>query len=434
VETGWLADHQGEVVILDIRKDSQSFLGEPPAGGKPDLKKLTGHIPGAVSVPWKQLVVKVEEQGTELKSMLPSAEAFAALMRASGVSKDGAVVVAGRGTTAKDQAIAARLYFTLKYFGHDNAALLNGGTAQWASEGRPLAYTKEPVPEGDFVVKETREHLIADTQAVEDAIAGGETQLVDCRTEYYYLGLTFKRKVVSPEHKGHLAAAKLLPFVLLADNAGPAKLFPAQQIESVAAIRGIDLDTPTIAYCNTGTTASLGWFALHELLGNRETRLYDGSMHAWSKLDPSHAVVSLGQRGNDSQTSAEEGSAASGMQGVLVAPRRSLQTLVDERRDALRRLRNARFDAVSGRYLYQSPVTAGFERMSDAYRDARRAAQRRHRDAVKVQQEAMRDIYAPWTRPYHEDAEMRHFLSQMRQLDRQELYDGLRFAHGYAPW
>ena len=65
VDTGWLADHEGEVVILDVRKDASSYLGKPPGpDAKPDLKKLVGHIPGAVSVPWKRIVAKGEEQAS----------------------------------------------------------------------------------------------------------------------------------------------------------------------------------------------------------------------------------------------------------------------------------------------------------------------------------------------------------------------------------
>jgi thiosulfate/3-mercaptopyruvate sulfurtransferase len=173
VDTGWLADHQGEVVVLDVREDAASYLGQPPPpDAKPDIKKLAGHIPGAVSVPWKQVVAKGTEEGVPLKAMVPKPEAFADLMQASGVSKDTPVVIAGRGSNANDQAHAARLYFTLKYFGHDNLALLDGGTAQWALEGRPLAYGPDEAPaRGDFTVGEVREGLLADTAELESAVA-----------------------------------------------------------------------------------------------------------------------------------------------------------------------------------------------------------------------------------------------------------------------
>lgn len=436
VETGWLADHEGEVVILDVRKDMASYLGTPPATGKkPNLKKLAGHVPGAIPVPWKKIVAKGIEDGTTLKAMLPSAQAFAELMQASGVDRASAVVISGRGTTVKDQAYAARLYFTLKYFGHDNVALLNGGTAQWAKEGRPLAFTQASPHKGDFAVTETREHLVVGTQEVERAIESGDVQLVDCRTEDFYLGLTFNRKFVSPEHKGHLSGAQTLPFVLLADNAGPAKLFSAQEMRDVAALKGVDLDAPTIAYCNTGVTASLGWFALHEILGNEETSIYDGSMHAWSSLEPSDGVISLAEAATKGIAEEPERAVTKRrIQGAVVRPPPSLQTLVDKRRDAMRHRRNALFDAISGRRPFQPAWITAHEQVLDGYNDSLRAAHRQQRDAVRFYQDAMRDVYAPWSRPRHDWSEIRHFVSQMEQLDRQEFYDGLRFTHAYAPW
>ncbi len=436
VETGWLADHQGEVLILDVREDSATFLGEPlPAGEKPSLKRLTGHIPGAIPVPWKQVVAKGTEQGVALKAMLPSPEAFGALMQASGVNNDSAVVVAGLGASAKNQAHATRLYFTLKYYGHDNVALLNGGTAQWAMEGQAMAYTPEAPTKGDFAAGEPREHLLASTQDVEQAIAAADTQLVDCRTEDFYRGVSHKRGFVSPEHKGHLPGAKSLPFVLLSDNAGPAKLFPPEEMRKVAVIKGVALDVPTITYCNTGVTASLSWFALHELLGNAETRLYDGSMHAWSGVDPAHRVVSLEQTAAAlAKDEAAEPVPESSLQALLVTGPRSLQTLVDERRDALRKRRNDQFDVLSGRRLYQPGWMTARERMLDDYRESVRSAQRAHRDTMRLYHEAISNAFAPWSRTHRDVAETRHYVSQMEQLDRQEFYDDLRFTYAHAPW
>jgi thiosulfate/3-mercaptopyruvate sulfurtransferase len=439
VDTGWVAAHQADVVVLDVRKDAQGFLGTPPGPGqKPDIKKLTGHIPGAVSVPWKQVVTKGAEHGVSLKAMLPSAEAFEALMRSSGVRQGGAVVIAGLGATAKDQAHATRLYFTLKYFGYDNAALLDGGTAQWALEGRPLAYTPEsPIP-GDFRVTETRDQMLASTQDVEHAIAAGGAQLVDCRTEDFFLGLTKKGGFVSPEHKGHLPGAKQLPFILISDNSGPARLYPVQKLRDVAALKGVDLDAPTIAYCNTGVTASLGWFALHEVLGNTETRLYDGSMHAWSTVDESHAVVSLAESAPEALTDrpveAVEAAGAGTLPVSIGAPPRSLRTLVEERREAVNRQRSAYLKRVTGKRFFRPPWVTVRQDMLDDYRDSVRAANRMHRDTARLYRDAVRHSRFPWSNPYHDRAEIRHYVAAMDRLDRQEFLDGRRFARDYAPW
>jgi thiosulfate/3-mercaptopyruvate sulfurtransferase len=438
VETGWLSDHQGEVVVLDVREESESYLGQSPASdAKPDLKKLSGHIPGAIAVPWKQVVAKSEERGVALKAMLPTSDAFAGLMQASGVSNGSTIVIAGLGRNAKDQAHAARLYFTLKYFGHDKVALLDGGTAQWAMEGRPLAYETETTETGDFQVLEVREHLLVGTPEVEAAAASGGQQLVDCRTEDFFLGLTAKRDFVAEEHKGHLAGAKSLPFVMLGDNTGPARFYALEDMRKVAELKDIALDVPTIVYCNTGVTASLGWYALHELLGNPQTRLYDGSMHAWSKVDPAHAVTSLGLV--NGQQAAEKGGEAAvadveatppalDVQGYVPSPPRSVQNLIDERRDLQRQRRRERFDAYAGRPASLPIGLAAYDDAVERYRDGLRQMHRQRRDYDRWRHDSWMDALCPWSKPQREWTRQRSYLMQLEQLDRQEWWDAHRYG------
>jgi len=436
VDTGWLADNEGEVVVLDVRKDASSYLGKPPGPSeKPNLKKLVGHIPGAISVPWKKVVAKGEEQGIKLKGMLPTPAAFTELMQASGVNKDGAAVIAGRGSSTKDQAFATRLYFSMKYFGHDNLALLNGGTAQWAKEGRPLEYTAEKPAKGDFAVAEIRKHMLASTQDVENAIRQGDVQLVDCRTEDFFLGVNYKRKFVSPEHKGHLPGARTLPSVLVADNWGPAKLFSSDEIRKLATLKGVDLTQPTITYCNTGVVATLPWFVLHELEGNQQTRLYDGSMHAWSNLSPEPQVIALADVAEEQAARSAETTTGEAAEQTLALPRppRSLQSLVDERRAQFRQRRERYFDAFSGRHFLQPPWMIVHDEMMDTYRDRMREAHRQYRDASRLQHDAYRSLYMPWSQAFHDSAEARFFALQMEQLDREEVFDNMRFGQVYGP-
>ena len=437
VETEWLADHRGEVVVLDVRKDAASYLGHPGKHSeKPNLKLLVGHIPGAVSVPWKKIVVTAEEQGVKLKSMLPTPEAFTQLMQASGVNKNSAVVIVGRGSMAKDQAYATRLYFTLKYFGHDNVALLNGGMAKWAKDGRQLAYDTENPAKGDFAISEVRKHLLATTDDVENAIGKGDVQLVDCRTEDFYLGASYKRNFVSQKHKGHFPGAKSMPFVLVAENWAPAKLFSSEEISKLAALKGVDLKKPTITYCNTGVVASLTWYALHELEGNQQTQLYDGSMHAWSSMESEQRLASLEAVAEPETDHEERPTRIEGVESVTVSarPPRSLQSLVDQRWEELRQRREEYFDAVSGRHLFQPPWMTARDEALDDLRDRMREFHRQNRDLMAVQHDTYRRLYSPWSQAFHDWAKARHFAQQMEQLDREELLDELRFGHVYAPW
>jgi hypothetical protein len=121
------------------------------------------------------------------------------------------------------------------------------------------------------------------------------------------------------------------------------------------------------------------------------------------------------------------------------APPRSLQTLVEERRDLLRERRRARFDLYSGRYLHYPHGFGAYDETMDRYRDAMRTLHRRQRDHVRLHHDVRLDAMAPWSRPQREWSRTRSFLIQMEQLDRQEALDlywsGEPFAYARTiPW
>jgi thiosulfate/3-mercaptopyruvate sulfurtransferase len=60
----------------------------------------------------------------------------------------------------------------------------------------------------------------------------------------------------------------------------------------VAEILDVDVNKPTITYCYSGAASSLSWFVMHELMDNKNTRLYDGSVHEWIQ-DPKHELVGM---------------------------------------------------------------------------------------------------------------------------------------------
>jgi hypothetical protein len=108
---------------------------------------------------------------------------------------------------------------------------------------------------------------------------------------------------------------------------------------------------------------------------------------------------------------------------------RSLDTLVDERRDALRDRREAfheRIRKLSGIY---SPWMEHERAVWRAYSDRMRDLHRAHRDAMKFHHDLQRSYFMPWSRPYTETADARRFLSAMESLDRQEIRDGIMFAY-----
>ncbi len=114
------------------------------------------------------------------------------------------------------------------------------------------------------------------------------------------------------------------------------------------------------------------------------------------------------------------------------APPPSLQTLVDERRDALRKRRKAQFDLYSGRRFYLPPGLLAHTEAMDRYRDAVRELYRQQRDYNKMYRDARMSYMNPWSKPFHDLAEERHYAMQMDQLDWQELRDELTLGPPFA--
>jgi thiosulfate/3-mercaptopyruvate sulfurtransferase len=303
VETDWLANNLSNVVILDVRADQESFIkkqrggiaGIQACGGGGSgggASNVSGHIPGAAFVPWEQMRADRQEGDTKILGELPKASVFQRWMTRSGVGQDSAVVIAGLGERPSDVVQATRVYWTLRYFGHDNVAVLNGGTAKWAAEDREMEFGRSRAKKGNFKAGPGRPELLASTADVQEAAAGA-VQLVDVRAQDVYLGLTYHREFVQPHAKGHIPGAKSFPFTLLIDTMGPsATFYTAEQLRELSGIFGVDPSKPTIVYCETGGQASVTWFAFHELLGNKNVRIYDGSMNEWSS-DKSRPVVSM---------------------------------------------------------------------------------------------------------------------------------------------
>ncbi|MDZ7663309.1 sulfurtransferase [Thiohalophilus sp.] len=281
VSTDWLQNNLQDVVILDVRKSHEGVK----------------FVPGSVQVPWKQVRTnnQVDKDGETHDKLLPSKQAFETLMQERGVNNNSAVVIVTPGTGAGDVTWGTRLYWTLKYYGHDNMALLDGGAAKWTKEKRPLVPNARNPGKGNFTASAERRELLATSKDVAEALARGDTQLIDGRDEAQYLGLG-RRPYVSA--KGHIKGAiNLQPYMLVLNPKNGAKSAPfhdAKTLKAVAQAKGISIDKPTITYCDSGHLSSGHWFVMSEILGNKNAAVYDGSMHAWTK-DPARNknVVSL---------------------------------------------------------------------------------------------------------------------------------------------
>ena len=272
VTADWVKANAGNenVVIVDIRdKVAETDLGELP------------YIANAVVAPYATAGWRTEVDG--VPGQIPPVEQVAALIGSLGIDGDDHVVIVPWGTDSSEFGGATRVYWTFKYLGHDAVSILDGGWRQYdAVGGERVAAAATPVAvEFPYSV---RDEMRATTADVVAALADG-TKLVDGRPEEQFLGQS-KSPVVRIE--GTIPGARNLPHSKFYSADYASFALP----ETVAALTqsvGLGTDEKSIVFCNTGHWASVAWFALHEIGGNKNTAMYDGSMAEWAS-DPARPI------------------------------------------------------------------------------------------------------------------------------------------------
>lgn len=287
VDAAWLKAHLDEVVVVDVRSDTASWSAAPQfrkdnPSGERHVVYVGGHIHGARRIDFAKLRVDRVVDGHKIGKLLPDAAHVQALMRAAGVPRDKPLVIASVGEAPFEIEEAARLYWTLKYYGAGEMALLDGGHAAWLQAGNPFSTSSDKPRPGDWTAGVPQDAILAEVPQVQAAI-DDSAQIVDARPLAQYLGLVFKKPSVTAG--GHLPGARNLPTDIRFRTEGIAQRFwSADAYRHVFAAQGIRVDAPTVTYCNSGHMAAGSWFIHSEVLGNPAVRLYDGSMHEWTTL------------------------------------------------------------------------------------------------------------------------------------------------------
>jgi thiosulfate/3-mercaptopyruvate sulfurtransferase len=261
-------------LVADCRFD----LADPQAG---KTAWRAGHIPGAIHVDLERHLSVAVTQHTG-RHPLPSPDAFAETLSRLGVGNRTRVVCYDAGNGA----YAARLWWMLRYVGHDAVAVLDGGFAAWVAEERPVSTGETPRPPGRFVAR-PRPWMLCDAAGVKDALTDG-VLVVDVRGAERFRGEVEPLDTVA----GHVPGAVNLPFL---ENLGADGRFLMPEIlarhwrERVGAEAGREI----ICMCGSGVTACQGLLAL-ETAGITGGRLYAGSWSEWIR-DPSRPVARGGR-------------------------------------------------------------------------------------------------------------------------------------------
>ncbi|MDW3095472.1 MAG: rhodanese-like domain-containing protein [Gammaproteobacteria bacterium] len=284
VETSWLSENLDNVVILDVRADNKSFTSKPiyktnKKTNKQSLARVGGHIHGANLVLYKNVRGEQKIGENTIKYMTTSKTNFESIVQHAGANQDSHIVILTNAESLFDLTMASRMYWQVKYFGHDLVSILNGGTAQWLLDGREITTNPTNSTIGNWKALSERKQLLATSNQVHTAIQENNSQLVDVREIGQYLG-TYKSGKV--KQKGHIPSAKLFPVSLLSSRNTPVKFSSKEELENLSKALGVNSKQDLITYCNSGHLASGGWFVFHELLNNSKAKLYDGSMHQWT--------------------------------------------------------------------------------------------------------------------------------------------------------
>jgi thiosulfate/3-mercaptopyruvate sulfurtransferase len=269
VTADWLSNNVNHVVILDTRKDLDSFTEE-------------GHIENAILVDVTKIRIDREIDDKKLISMRPDAATFQQFMRQHGINNNSHVIITHRGKKPGHVAGAARLYWHFKYYGFDNVALLDGGNAAWESALEELISETSKTATGNYNVGEANPEILATMQQVREAVTNASTTLIDTREFRYHMGIDKKSYVFE---YGHIPGSKNLPYKFLNPAKGTAVYFPANRLRTIVADLGIDTNKNLILYCNSAYECASDWFVLHEILGHKNVRVYDGSLHQWTQYE-----------------------------------------------------------------------------------------------------------------------------------------------------
>jgi thiosulfate/3-mercaptopyruvate sulfurtransferase len=252
-------------VLLDVRWQ----LGGPPGADR----YRGGHLPGAVFTDLDRDLAG--PPGPAGRHPLPATASFEAAMRAAGVSDDRAVV----GYDERDATAAARGWWLLRYFGHQNVRVLDGGYQAWLAAGLPASQAEPARPPGDFTARPGHMPLLDAAGALALASTG---LLLDARAGERYRG---EQEPVDPV-AGHIPGAVSAP---TAENVNPDGTFRAAADLATRFAGFTGQPAATVgAYCGSGVTAAHEVLAL--AVAGIPAALYVGSWSNWVS-DPGRPVA-----------------------------------------------------------------------------------------------------------------------------------------------
>lgn len=262
VTTEWAAEHLNDEGLRFVEVDVNTKSYD------------SGHIPGATGWNWKT------ELQDQLRRTISSTEDFEDLLSKSGISKDTTIILYGD----NNNWFAAWAYWLLKYYGHEDVRILDGGRKKWEAENRELTTEVTETEPAEYKISGVNDKYRAFRDDVEKTLDSENYGLVDVRSPDEFTG-----KILAPpglnelsQRAGHIPGAKNIPWSKAVNEDGTFK--SKEELKKLYEGEGITPDREIISYCRIGERSAHSWFVLNELLEYPNVRNYDGSWTEWGNL------------------------------------------------------------------------------------------------------------------------------------------------------
>ena len=263
VSIDWLAEHADDpnVCLIEINWDGTAAYDD-------------GHIPGALGWNWKSALWDPFER------QFPAQDEFAMRLGAAGITAETIVVFYGVPVQFGTYA-----WWVLRYCGHADVRMLNGGKVLWEAEGRAVTRDLPQKSPTTYLAGERNASIRAGRRDVLQALADPGVTILDHRSYEEYsgqrVGLPGKPDV-GAERSGRVPGAAHIPFDSLLN--GDETFKSREEIENLVLPHLSGRDDLVISYCRLAHRATLASFAMTEILGLTNVRVYDGSWTEWGSL------------------------------------------------------------------------------------------------------------------------------------------------------
>jgi thiosulfate/3-mercaptopyruvate sulfurtransferase len=263
VEPDWLEAHLSDPQLRIIEANEDPALYDK------------GHIPGAVRLHWKQ-----DLQDPIIRDWVPKAR-FEHILGELGLNNTHTVVLYGD----RNNWFATYTFWLLKYYGHRDIRVLNGGRDRWLREGRKTSLDVPRLPPTEYQAAEPNRSIRAFRDEILQRLGRSGVGLVDVRSPAEYSGELLAPPAYAQEgaqRSGHIPGARNIPWTQNVREDGTFK--DAEELQRLYEGQGIRADQDVVAYCRIGERSSLTWFTLAYLLGFPRVKNYDGSWTEWGSL------------------------------------------------------------------------------------------------------------------------------------------------------